>query len=103
MNARTEKKLKDLSGMNKAINEILQQAWERGRKYGQKETEDQFYLDKPVLILNGKKVLLTHDHINVLLEYEKNKRITDLINRTMQNLDNIQHEKLQIGGEEIKL
>lgn len=98
MNERTEKKLKDLSGMNKAINELLHQAWERGRKYGQKETEDQFYLDKPVLILNGKKVLLTHGHINALLEYEKKQRITDLFNETMQNLDNIQQKNLQIGG-----
>ena len=35
MNNRTEAKLTDLSGMQKAINEMLQQAWERGRKYEQ--------------------------------------------------------------------
>lgn len=34
MNKRTEDKLKDLSGMNKAISELLGQAWERGYKYG---------------------------------------------------------------------
>lgn len=37
MNKRTEEKLKDLSGMSKAVNELLGQAWERGRKYGEKE------------------------------------------------------------------
>lgn len=37
MNNRTEAKLTDLSGMQKAIEEILKQAWERGRKYGQNE------------------------------------------------------------------
>lgn len=40
MDGRTEKKLSDLSGMNKAANEILQQAWERGRKYGNEEKKD---------------------------------------------------------------
>ena len=40
MNERTEKKLTDLSGMNRAVNEILQQAWERGRKYGNEEKKD---------------------------------------------------------------
>lgn len=34
MNKRKEDKLKDLSGMNKAISELLGQAWERGYKYG---------------------------------------------------------------------
>lgn len=37
MNNKTEAKLTDLSGMQKAIEEILKQAWERGRKYGQNE------------------------------------------------------------------
>ena len=40
MNERTEKKLSDLSGMNRAIGELLQQAWERGRKYGNEEKKD---------------------------------------------------------------
>ena len=40
MNKRTEKKLSDLSGMNRAVNEILQQAWDRGRKYGNEEIKD---------------------------------------------------------------
>ena len=34
MNNRTEDKLKDISGMSKAVNELLQQAWVRGYKYG---------------------------------------------------------------------
>lgn len=34
MNNRTEEKLKDISGMSKAVNELLHQAWERGYKYG---------------------------------------------------------------------
>ena len=33
MNNRVEVKLTDLSGMQKAVEEILKQAWERGRKY----------------------------------------------------------------------
>lgn len=40
MNNRTEAKLTDLSGMQKGIEGILQQAWERGRKYGQNEVRD---------------------------------------------------------------
>lgn len=39
MNNRTEAKLTDLSGMQKAIEEILKQAWERGRKHGQNEAK----------------------------------------------------------------
>lgn len=34
MNNRTEEKLKDVSGMEKAIKDLLQQAWGRGYKYG---------------------------------------------------------------------
>lgn len=34
MNKRTEEKLKDISGMEKAIKALLQQAWDRGYKYG---------------------------------------------------------------------
>lgn len=41
MNNRIEAKLTDLSGMQKAIEEILKQAWERGRKYGQNEDRPQ--------------------------------------------------------------
>lgn len=41
MNNRTEAKLTDLSGMQKAIEGILKQAWERGRKYGQNEERPQ--------------------------------------------------------------
>lgn len=36
MDNRTEEKLKDISGMEKAIKELLRQAWERGYKYGLK-------------------------------------------------------------------
>lgn len=45
MDERTEKKLSDLSGMNKAIGELLQQAWERGRKYGNEEKKD---IERPI-------------------------------------------------------
>ncbi len=41
MNNRTEAKLTDLSGMQKAIKEILKQAWERGRKYEQAKERPQ--------------------------------------------------------------
>ena len=34
MDRRTEEKLKDISGMSKAVNELLHQAWERGYKDG---------------------------------------------------------------------
>ena len=34
MNNRTEEKLKDTSGMEKAIKDLLKQAWDRGYKYG---------------------------------------------------------------------
>lgn len=34
MNNRTEEKLKDTSGMEKAIKDLLRQAWDRGYKYG---------------------------------------------------------------------
>lgn len=40
MDERTEKKLSDLSGMDRTVNEMLQQAWERGRKYGNEEKKD---------------------------------------------------------------
>lgn len=41
MNNRTEEKLKDLSGMKKAVSELLYQAWERGYKYCEAEHEQQ--------------------------------------------------------------
>lgn len=41
MNNRTEEKLKDLSGMKKAVSELLSQAWERGYKYCEAEHEEQ--------------------------------------------------------------
>jgi len=34
MNNRTENKLKDTLGMERAIKALIQQAWERGYKYG---------------------------------------------------------------------
>lgn len=54
MNKRIEKKLTDLSGMNRAVNEILQQAWERGRKYG-----------------NEEKKAADEEAIDILTNYEK--------------------------------
>lgn len=41
MNNRTEKKLKDLTGMQKAVSELLYQAWERGYKFCEAEHEQQ--------------------------------------------------------------
>lgn len=41
MNNRTEEKLKDLSGMQKAVSELLYQAWERGYKYCEAEHQEQ--------------------------------------------------------------
>lgn len=41
MNNRTEEKLKDLSGMQKAVSELLYQAWERGYKCGQADLKEQ--------------------------------------------------------------
>lgn len=45
MNSRTEEKLKDISGMSKAVNELLHQAWERGYKYGYKKAEEDLKKD----------------------------------------------------------
>jgi len=40
MNNRTEAKLKDLSGMQKAVSELLYQAWKRGYKYCEVDHEE---------------------------------------------------------------
>ena len=40
MNNRTEEKLKSIDGMRKAMTEILDQAWERGRKFGRMEAQE---------------------------------------------------------------
>ena len=45
MNNRTEEKLKDLSGIQKAVSELLHQAWERGYKYCKAENEQQAKAD----------------------------------------------------------
>lgn len=46
MNNRTEEKLKDISGMSKAVNELLHQAWERGYKYGLRKGYESGLRDK---------------------------------------------------------
>ena len=46
MNNRTEEKLKDISGMSKAVNELLHQAWERGYKYGLRKGYESGVRDK---------------------------------------------------------
>lgn len=51
MNKRTEDKLKDLSGMNKAISELLGQAWEKGYKYGYAEGVEDTPISKEVKVL----------------------------------------------------
>ena len=40
MNNRTEAKLKDLSGMQKEVSELLYQAWKRGYKYCEVDHEE---------------------------------------------------------------
>lgn len=50
MNNRTEKKLKDISGMERAVKTLLQQAWIRGYKYGfaegvERNKEVKVYID----------------------------------------------------------
>ena len=40
MNNRTEQKLTDLSGMEKAVKDILKQAWIRGIRYGIEQSKE---------------------------------------------------------------
>ena len=40
MNNRTEQKLTDLSGMEKAVKDILKQAWIRGLRYGIEQSKE---------------------------------------------------------------
>ena len=67
MNNRTEAKLTDLSGMQKAIGEILKQAWERGRKYGQNEERTKGKFECSIKI---------KDLISMLLEFDMNEKAT---------------------------
>lgn len=55
MNKRTEEKLKSIEGMKKAMTEILAQAWERGRKYGRLEAQEEKM--KRGCIMDNKKAL----------------------------------------------
>ena len=55
MNNRTEEKLKSIEGMKKAMTEILAQAWERGRKYGRLEAQEEKM--KRGCIMDNKKAL----------------------------------------------
>ena len=48
MNSRTEEKLTDISGLSKAVNELLHQAWERGYKYGLQKGYESGVRDKEV-------------------------------------------------------
>ncbi len=41
MDERTMNKYKDINGMCSAVSCLLRQAWERGRKYGKAEAEEQ--------------------------------------------------------------
>ena len=57
MNNRTEEKLKDTSGMEKAIKALLQQAWERGYKYGYARGVEDTPISKEVKVLiDGEQV-----------------------------------------------
>ena len=68
MNNRTEAKLTDLSGMQKAIEEILKQAWERGRKYGQNEDRPQGKMR--LIDADELKKTLKEAHINMKLTFD---------------------------------
>ena len=68
MNNRTEEKLKDISGMSKAVNELLHQAWERGYKYGCKKSEED--LQKDTEYENGKLLKrMSGDYVTYKVEY----------------------------------
>lgn len=84
MDKKTEKKYIDLSGMEKAITDILKQAWERGRKYGECNPKPP---PRPMLILeNGKYIYLTQEHIDCLLEFEKQKMVKEVCENFMRSL-----------------
>ena len=70
MDERTEKKLSDLSGMDIAIGELLQQAWERGRKYGNEEKKNIIRALQPAIekICN---TINNPDFINSINDYKR--------------------------------
>jgi len=80
MNNRTEEKLKDLSGMQKAVSELLYQAWERGYKYCEAEHEQQakakpeFYVGDVVYY---SKSLYT-DKKGIIIGLSNTERIEDI-------------------------
>lgn len=57
MNNRTEEKLKDTSGMEKAIKTLIQQAWERGYKYGYARGVEDTPISKEVKVfIDGEQI-----------------------------------------------
>ena len=57
MDRRTEEKLKDISGMSKAVNELLRQAWERGYKYGYARGVEDTPISKEVKVfIDGEQI-----------------------------------------------
>lgn len=60
-----EKKLKDTSGMAKAIEDVLQQAWERGYKYGLLEAEKKHQV---VLMIGGEQIYPEQDRWHDILD-----------------------------------
>lgn len=85
MNNRTEEKLKDLSGMQKAVSELLQQAWERGYKCCKVEHEEQtkkdprFYVGDVVYYSN--LVYTDHKGIIIGLSYDGEKSVASVYTR----------------------
>ena len=82
MNNRTEEKLKDLSGMQKAVSELLQQAWERGYKYCEAEHEEQtkkepgFYVGD--VVYYSKFLYTDHKGIIIGLSYDGEKTVASV-------------------------
>lgn len=72
MDERTERKLTDLSGMNRAVYDLLQQAWERGRKYGNEEKKDIIKALQPAIettIETMREIVNNPDFANLMLEH----------------------------------
>ena len=85
MNNRTEEKLKDLSGMQKAVSELLQQAWERGYKYCEAEHEEQTKKDPEFhvgdVVYYSMLVYTDHKGIIIGLSYDGEKTLASVYTR----------------------
>lgn len=108
MNKRTEEKLKDLSGMSKAVSELLGQAWERGRKYGEKkeQTEVKGDLISRSELANHK--FLSVDNPNVLEYYPETikdyqRAWNDAIDAIIDNAPTVEYQNPTIIEEAIDI